>query len=97
MAEAQEEATDGLEAEARRRAVTGTLKPIFYKGEEVAQVREYSDTLLVVLLKGNRPDKFRENASIEHSGPQGTPIPVAFEQAVRSVYGSGDSGADEGG
>lgn len=60
MAEAQEEATDALETEARRRAVTGTLRPVFYQGAEVGRVREYSDTLLIVLLKGNRPAKYRD-------------------------------------
>ena len=59
LADAREEGTDALEAEARRRAVTGTPRPVFYKGEEVGQVREYSDTLLIVLLKAEPPKKYR--------------------------------------
>lgn len=64
--EAQEEANDMLEAEALRRATRGTDKPVFHKGKQCGTVREYSDQLLVVLLKANRPGKFREN--VEHSG-----------------------------
>ncbi len=74
MADAQEEASDALEQEAWRRAKTGTLKPVFYKGKEVGQIREYSDTLLTVLLKGNRPDKFRDNARVELTGKDGAAL-----------------------
>lgn len=68
MVDAQEEAVDLLEEEARRRASDGTLKPVFYKGEKVAEVREYSDTLLIVLLKANRPEKYKERADITSGG-----------------------------
>ena len=56
-----------MEAEARRRGVEGTLKPVFYKGEECGQVREYSDTLLIFLLKAHDP-KYRDRQQVEHSG-----------------------------
>jgi hypothetical protein len=49
---------DTLEAEAQRRAVEGTLKPIFHQGKVVGHVREYSDTLLIFLLKARNPQKF---------------------------------------
>lgn len=55
-----EVACDALELEARRRAFLGTQKPVFYKGQECGSIREYSDTLMVVLLKAHRPEKFRE-------------------------------------
>jgi hypothetical protein len=29
---------------------------------------EYSDTLLIFLLKGARPEKYRERADVRHSG-----------------------------
>ena len=38
---------------------------------------EYSDTLLIFLLKGMRPSKFRENHKIEHTGKDGGPIRYA--------------------
>jgi len=59
-----EEGYDPLEHEARRRAVDGVKKPVFYKGEEVAEVREYSDVLLMFLLKGYRPDRFNPGAKL---------------------------------
>lgn len=49
-----EVATDKLEAEARRRAMEGVEEPVFHQGVEVARVRKYSDSLLGLMLKGNR-------------------------------------------
>jgi hypothetical protein len=34
----------------------------------VGKVREYSDTLTIFLLKAHAPDKYRDNAKVEHSG-----------------------------
>lgn len=79
MVEAKEQANAALEAEALRRATKGTLKPIFYQGAKCGAVREFSDTLLIVLLKANMPEKYRENARIEHAGVPGSPIAVAVE------------------
>lgn len=65
MEKATEEAADRLESEARRRAEEGVDEPVFYKGEVCGTVRKYSDTLLIFLLKGVRPGKFRENTTID--------------------------------
>jgi hypothetical protein len=59
-----DQAADNLEAEARRRAVEGVAEPVFYKGKPIGAVRKYSDTLLIFLLKGARPDKYRERHQI---------------------------------
>lgn len=40
-----------LETEAWRRAVDGTEKPVFYKGDECGRITEYSNTLLMFLIK----------------------------------------------
>ena len=56
--EAQEEASDELEREAWRRAVEGVENPKTIAGEREL-VREYSDTLLIFLLKGTKPEKYR--------------------------------------
>ncbi len=69
--DALEAGTDLIEDEALRRATKGTLKPVFHKGEHVGDIREYSDTLTIFLLKGRRPDKYRDNAKVEHSGEIG--------------------------
>jgi hypothetical protein len=66
--EAVERGIDALEDEALRRGGSGTLKPVFYQGAKCGSVREYSDTLLIFMLKAKRPLKFRDNVAIEHSG-----------------------------
>ena len=72
--EALEEATDTLEAEARRRALKGVAKPVFYKGEACGTVQEYSDTLMTLLLKAHRPEKYKERTASEFTGPGGAPL-----------------------
>lgn len=74
--QAEQKAADRLEQEARRRAVEGTEKPVFYKGKQCGVVREYSDTLLIFLLKGALPDKYKERVAAEHTGKGGGPIEV---------------------
>lgn len=51
-----------LETEARRRAYEGVKKPVYQGGELVGHVQEYSDTLLIFLLKGRRPEVFAERS-----------------------------------
>jgi hypothetical protein len=53
--------TSALEDEARRRAFEGVEKPIYQGGSLVGQVQEYSDTLLIFLLKAHRP-KYRDTS-----------------------------------
>lgn len=64
---ALDDAMDSLEAEAWRRARDGVPRLIFYKGALVTDdkdnpiiQRDYSDTLMTLLLKAHRPDKYRE-------------------------------------
>ena len=72
--EADATAIDVLEKEARRRAVGGTEEPVYYQGVEVGTVRRYSDTLLIFLMKGNNPEKYRDRLTMDgglnlnHSG-----------------------------
>ena len=74
--DAIEQATDSLEAEARRRAKDGVLEPVFYQGKKVASVARYSDHLLEQLLKAHRPEKFRERYDVNVKGA------LTLEQAV---------------
>jgi len=78
--EALECAGDLLEEEARRRAQDGVLKPVWHKGEEVGKVREYSDTLLIFLLKGAKPDKYKERRVIE--GDPDKPVTIKILRGV---------------
>lgn len=64
-AEAMEVATDALEAEARRRGIDGVTEPTgWYQGRAGGYVQKYSDTLLIFLLKGARPEKYRDRGDI---------------------------------
>lgn len=74
---AKEEAADLLEAEAVRRAHDGVTRTKFAgSGENMREYEEqqYSDTLLIFLLKGAKPDKFKERTSTELGGMNGKPI-----------------------
>jgi hypothetical protein len=62
--EAEGKAADALEQEARRRALIGTEKPVYQNGQLVGSIREYSDTLLIFLMKGAMPHKYRERVDV---------------------------------
>src|SRR5262245_58419046 len=70
FADAYGQACEQVDREIRRRGVVGILKPVWYKGEKVGSIREYSDTLLIFLAKGMMPDKYAQfiKGDIEHSG-----------------------------
>ncbi len=61
-----------LEQEAIRRAYIGIERGVYYQGERVALEREFSDTLLIFLLKGAAPAKYRERHEL--TGSDGGPV-----------------------
>lgn len=79
-------AVERAESEAWRRAIEGVERPIFGSlgsdpntGKslgtgQIGSQKEYSDTLMMFLLKGHRPEKYRER--FEHTGANGGPIQV---------------------
>ena len=79
---ALEEGTDLLEAEARRRAVTGIDKPVYYKGEVVGSITKYSDRLLMFLLRAHRPQKFRDGGKVEQTGATDVGVDRDREKAI---------------
>lgn len=66
--EIETETTDAMEREAYRRGVEGVSEPLVSAGRHVADVRKYSDTLLIFMLKARKPATYRENVKIEHAG-----------------------------
>lgn len=72
--DAATEAAEMLEAEAFRRAHDGVDKPVFYQGEQCGVIREYSDSLLSLLLKARRPDVFGDKIKQEITGKDGAPL-----------------------
>lgn len=75
---AEEDVADKLEAEAIRRACEGIDKPVYYQGQKVDTYKEKSDTLLIFLLKGQKPEKYGDKVRQEHTGAGGGPIRVDF-------------------
>ena len=66
---AKEDAADLLEEEARRRAVEGVEEPVgWYKGQAGGTVPKYSNDLLKFLLRGLRPEKYRERQEVAVTG-----------------------------
>lgn len=66
---AQQQAAASLEDEAVRRAYHGIDKPVTIAGNREV-ITEYSDTLLIFLMKGAMPTKYRENWNIRHEASE---------------------------
>ncbi len=65
---------DAMEEEARHRGVVGDDQPVYQGGKKVGVIRKKSDTLLMFMLKGRRPDRYRDNSSLEVAAPGGGPV-----------------------
>ena len=79
--EAEEHAIQALETEARRRAMVGIEKPIFYKGQTITHIHSFSDGLLMFLLKAKRPDIYRDRGP-SGPGPAAPPSPPPTDARV---------------
>lgn len=75
FAAAQTKAGDSLEDEATRRAHEGVLQAEWYQGKACGTKRVYSDGLMMFLLRGLKPEKFRQG--VELTGANGGPVQVA--------------------
>jgi len=73
-----------LEDEAQRRAFHGYKKPVYQGGSLVGYVQEYSDTLLIFLLKGKKPEIYKDRQEV--TGKDGGPLQTEF--AIKVGYGS---------
>jgi hypothetical protein len=85
---AESMANDLMEREARRRAIDGFERPIIYQGEVTGEYTDYSDALLTTLMKGNKPEKYKERT--QHSGSIGRPLTLdeeTKEDVVSSILG----------
>ena len=80
--DALEEGTDLLDAEARRRAVTGIDKPVYYKGKVVGSITKYSDRLLMFLLRAHRPQVFRDGGKVKHTGATDVGVDRDYEKRI---------------
>lgn len=96
-------AADALEDEAVRRAKEGIVRQVLYhgtpamelvdpldpgKGMRARMEREYSDTLLLALLKAKKPKEYAVQVRQELSGPGGGPIDSKIEVIFVGADGS---------
>ena len=65
---ALEKGSDVLEDEATRRAHQGVQRTIYYQGVKIGVEREYSDTLMCLLLKAHKPDRFKDRQDLNING-----------------------------
>lgn len=90
--EACEEAMDYLEQVAFKRATAGQVESQEFDKETgkilLRQTVRHSDTLLIFLLKANRPGKYREHHVI--TGEDGGPIQISAQMsdALEKAYGA---------
>jgi len=79
MRQAEIEATEALEREAWRRATEGTpvTRANYYRGQLVGEDRriEYSDTLLLALLRARAPERYRDK------------LDVNVQQTIKAIAG----------
>ncbi|MFC3051636.1 helix-turn-helix domain-containing protein [Kordiimonas pumila] len=62
-----------LEAEAVRRAVHGVRKPVYRGGEIVGHTTDYSDSMLMFLLKAHFPEKYDSKQTGKNQDGSGAP------------------------
>lgn len=75
--DAMESGADAFEDEAARRA-TGYTETVFGKDGPVGERTLYSDPLMMMIMKGKRPERYGTERR-ELSGPNGGAIPVSVE------------------
>lgn len=84
-ADAEERVIERMEREALRRGVDGTERDVYHQGIVVGQERQFSDTLLIFMLKSKRPEKYRENVKVEHSGSVGVDLSAMSDDELRAM------------
>jgi hypothetical protein len=85
------QAAEVLESEAIRRAKEGVYEPIYYKGRQCGKVLRYPDGLMQFLLRGAKPEKYREK--VEHTGADGSAL---IPQRIEVVFVKPDAGSVPG-
>ena len=67
---------DSLEDAARQRAVEGTDKGVYHQGVLMATEKQYSDSLLSLMLKAKRKREYGDASKIELTGADGGALKV---------------------
>jgi len=85
---AEEAGTDIIEEEAFRRAVTGVEKPVYRGGEIVGHIADYSDAMLMFLLKSRRPERYGTSGKAASSKPSEDLNLKGVRDALISKFGA---------
>lgn len=81
---AVEAGTDTMEDEAKRRGVLGYERALHHQGRLTGdKVNEHSDVLLMFMLNGRRPEKFRQNVKVDATVTQGKDFSAALAVATK--------------
>lgn len=86
LREIDERLLDSLEDEAYRRGVMGVQKPVFQNGKKVGHVQEYSDSLLILLLKAKAPHKYKERFEGQMIGADGKPLKQENKLVINHIH-----------
>lgn len=62
---ARDEANWRIEQEIARRGIQGVRQPVFYKGDIVGHIEQYSDKMLELLAKANLPERYSAKNTID--------------------------------
>ena len=69
-----------LEDEATRRAVEGVERPVYQTGRLVGTVREYSDSLLALMLRAADPVRYGNRVDVTSGG-----VPITLDEGARAA------------
>lgn len=83
---AREAFIDRLEDEVTRRGMDGIPKPVYYRGELVDTITEYSDTLLMFRLNGLCPEKYRVNGNSQVVNLGNITLSIQYEDSLTQQY-----------
>ncbi len=87
--EAEEIAGIALRDEALRRAVEGVPRAVFYKGEKCGEIRQYSNQMLIFLLRARYPE-FRAQQDANSAAFKIASLPNVTVKVIDSAEDAAD-------
>lgn len=87
------EALDALEQAVIERASMGVEKPVFFGGEQIGAVRNYSDALAMFMLRAHRPEVYARLSA--EAAREGDDDAAARAEVLRRIERLGDVDAPE--